>query len=83
MDGDRLGDALHEKGLGLPAHQLAVQLLHRRIQSYVRETRNILQLRANCIGSEHFFQGALKEVSPTNTSITSNGSGVSVFQRQS
>jgi hypothetical protein len=50
-----------KRGLAFGRHQLAVQLPYQRIQGYIRETRNVPQLRVNCIGSEHFFQGALKE----------------------
>ena len=64
MDGDCLGDALHKKEACLPAYQLTVQLLHQRIQGYVRETRNIPQLCVNRIGSEYFLKRSLKERQP-------------------
>ena len=78
-----LGDALHKKGACLPVQQLAVQLLHQRIQGYVRETRRIPQLCVNRIGYEYFLERMLEKGQPDHPSTHSYGSAVSVLQRQS
>jgi hypothetical protein len=83
VDGDHLGERLHEKRARLWAHHLFAQQSQQRIQAFIVERRSVSQPGMGRVRSEDFLQGALRIGSSTKTSMVSYGSGLTAFQRTS